>query len=184
MRIPNSTSSPISRGKQLAHILDHAVQIHHARLENLHSAERQELLRQSGGAVRRAIDLRDLSGHAVRGRQCVHQEFGMALDDHQKIIEIVRYTARKSPYGLHLLRLTKLLLQKMALADILRHDQAHSPPGIVELVRNQLNFKILSVFLAVLALRLGTEQPHHFLEGARRVMRFSLPAGCLTSSSR
>jgi hypothetical protein len=79
----------------------------------------------------------------------------MALDNHQKIVEIVRHSAGQPPNRFHFLRLTKLLFQKMALADVLRHNEPHSPPGIVKLMGDQLDLKKFSTLLAVFAYTLA-----------------------------
>ena len=52
-------------------------------------------------------------------RRMLHQNFGVAADHHQKIIEVVRDPSSQTPHRLHFLRLTKLILQHPALSHVL-----------------------------------------------------------------
>ena len=83
LRTTSSMSSPIKRGMSIGHFLDDRIQVHGARLENLHTAEGQKLPGESGGAIGGAVDLFHFARDVIRGRQNVQKQFGVALDDHE-----------------------------------------------------------------------------------------------------
>src|SRR5260370_35629442 len=85
-----------------------------------------------------------------RWRGPIEQKFRVSFDDHQEIIEIMGYSARQASHRLHFLRLAELLFELMALADVLRHDQAHAPSGGFQFVRNAFHLDDLAVLLAML----------------------------------
>src|SRR5215467_2969667 len=74
----------------------------------------------------------------------------MPLNYHQEVVEIVRHAAREPTDRFHFLRLAKLLLEDVPLADVLRHNQANSLAGILQLMNRGLDFDDLSIFLSML----------------------------------
>ena len=68
-----------------------------------------------------------LEAFAGLGRVLVRvhqQQLGIAPDDRQHVVEVVRHAAGELADGLHLLRLAQLLLQCLALGDV-PHDGLH-----------------------------------------------------------
>ena len=63
-------------------------------------------------------------------RRMLHQNFGVAADHHQKIIEVVSHATGQTSHSFHFLRLTKLILQHPALGHVFGnyfHDVAGLP---------------------------------------------------------
>ena len=81
-----------------------------------------------------------LRAAASLGRQDVHQEFGVALDDHEEIVEVVGDATGEAPDGFHFLGLAKLLFELMALADVLRDDEVDGAAVVFELVGDDFGF--------------------------------------------
>ena len=48
---------------------------------------------------------------------------GVALDDGEQVVEVVRDARGELADGLHLLRLPELVLEMQPLGDVLRHEQ-------------------------------------------------------------
>ena len=53
------------------------------------------------------------------GFQLLEQDFGVAVDDHQQVVEVVGDAARQAPDGFHFLRLPELFFQLAALGNVL-----------------------------------------------------------------
>ena len=97
---------------------DHGVQIENFRGEHLLAAEGEELASQRGGASGSAGNFLGRAAHRGVRAEAVEQEFRIAGDHHQQIVEIVRNAAGESSHSFHLLRLPELLLQGAALGHI------------------------------------------------------------------
>ena len=108
--------------KQASHVRDRVIQIHHLRLQHLQAAESQKLACQAGSAIRRALNLLNFPGVFVRGRQRIAKKFGVSLDHHEKVVEIMGHAACQSAHRFHLLRLPELLLENVPFADVLRNN--------------------------------------------------------------
>src|SRR6185369_11289780 len=94
------------------------IQVQDARLAGLAAAEGQEPAGEGYSASRRLLDgLRvfDATGQAVG---LDHEHLGVARDDCEEVIEIVRDAAGKTTDGFHLLRLPELFLEKALLGDV------------------------------------------------------------------
>src|SRR5882724_11099808 len=78
---------------ELAHFFDDGIQIHRARLQHLHPAESEKLTRQRSCAIRRSINLFNLARDVICWWQNIQQQFRVALDHHQQIVEVVRDAA-------------------------------------------------------------------------------------------
>ncbi len=82
------------------------------------SGEGEQLVAQLGAAPRGAkhgVD--DLTVVALTG-----EDFHVAVNDRQEIVEIVRYAAGQLADGVQLLRLVQLLLELPALGDVAKND--------------------------------------------------------------
>src|SRR5712692_4172490 len=136
--------------------MNNIIQIHYPGLQDLQAAEGEELTRQCRGAVRCTFYLFNLSGIPFRGWKDIEQKFGVALDHHQKIVEIMGDAARQASHSLHLLRLAKLPLEQMPFADVLGYHKTDTLPRIIQLVTNNLNLDNFSVLLPVLRIAVKT----------------------------
>ena len=120
--------------QDLLHLEDHLVQIEDPELEHLPAAEGQQLLRERGGAARRGAHLADARAPRVLVAQSCQQGLGVAEDDGEQVVEVVRHAARQPADRLELLGLAQLLLEEAALGDVLqRADQAHHRPAGIAL---------------------------------------------------
>ncbi len=101
---------------------DDFVQVDDLRRQHLLAAEGEQLARKRGGAFGGAGDF--LSGTAKFGvgRHALEQEFRVAGDHHQQVIEVVRDASGETADGFHFLRLAELLLEGAALGDVLGED--------------------------------------------------------------
>ena len=157
-------------GNELDDILDDGVEIEDARLEDLHAAESEKLASQGGGAVGGAVDLFDFARGGVRRRQDIHQQLGVALDDHEEIVEVVGDAAREAAHGLHFLGLAELFFELMAFADVLRDDEMDGVSVVIELMGDEFGVDSVAIFRHVLAehfvARLGFELAEAFEEVA------------------
>ncbi len=111
--------------EHLAHLDDDGVQLNHARLQNLHPAERQQLARHGNGAARRFLNLLHTTPMKIVRAFTVDQEIAVAPDYREQIVEIVRHAARESAHGFHLVGLTKPLLKLPMLVLSLLHIGTH-----------------------------------------------------------
>ena len=68
-----------------------------------------------GSAVGGLLHLQDALPHRGGIPQAVQQELGMAFHDHEQVVEIVRHASGQFAHGLHLLRLTQLVGEAVAL---------------------------------------------------------------------
>ena len=100
------------------------VQIDVLRLHDLAAAERQQLARQAGGAVRRIDDVarRHLPRRGIV--LALQQREREPLDDGEDVVEVVRDAAGELPDGLHLLRVAQLGFE-LALAGDVAADAEH-----------------------------------------------------------
>ena len=89
-----------------------------ARLHRLAPAEGEQLPGERRRPLGRRDDVLENGAH-VRRRQLGHErERGVALDDHEEIVEVVRDTAGELADRVHLLRLEELLLELALLGDV------------------------------------------------------------------
>src|SRR5207245_11659862 len=106
--------------------------------------------REGTSAVRGEVYLCNVCVIAFGRREVLEEKLCMPFYYHQKIVEIVGNAARQSPHRLHFLRLAELLLEEMAFAEVLGHNEADSPPSVFQFVRNSFNLDHFAVFLAML----------------------------------
>ena len=114
------------------HLLHHAVEIQHARFEDLLAAEGQQLPGQSRGALSGLVDLHEAGPQRIARAQLAEQQLAVAVDHRQQVVEVVRHAARQPPDRFHLLRLLELGFQRLALGNVMRDDlhAANLPIGI------------------------------------------------------
>src|SRR2546423_2389475 len=96
------------------------------------AAEREQLPRQArctrGGAHDCVYVLADLGIDTL----LMTHDLGISLDNHEQVVEVVRDSASQSPHGLHLLRLSNLLLQASAAGYIARGNDNAAHSNIVQ----------------------------------------------------
>src|SRR5581483_6329965 len=102
---------------ELLDAAQHVVGIDDARLERLPAAEREELPGELRRTRRRAANLLDLPLALLHAR-IEQNQLGVAADDREQIVEVVRDAAREPADGFHLLRLEELLLQPLELGEV------------------------------------------------------------------
>ena len=90
------------------HPLHHAVEIQHARLQDLLAAEGQQLPGQSRGAFPGLMDLLEVGPQRIARAQVGEQQLAVAVDDGQQVVEVVSHAARQTPDRFHLLGLLEL----------------------------------------------------------------------------
>ena len=108
---------------------DDVAQRQHARLQRLLAREGEKLAHQRRGAQRVLVDLVDLLERGIARLVAHQQEFGIADDDGEQIVEVVRHAARELAHGLHLLRLREFGLERLLLGhvDEIEDDAARRP---------------------------------------------------------
>ncbi len=106
---------PPQHEREFAHNI---AQNENARLQGLLAREGEQLSHQGCGAQCVLMDLVDFLERWI-GRLMAHeQEFAVADDDGQEIVEVVRHAARELPHGLHLLRLREFGFERLLLGDV------------------------------------------------------------------
>ena len=96
--------------QEFPHPVNHAVQVDRTRHRGLFASERQELLREVGGVLRRAHDLLDVGSQRTVRFQLVEHELAEPENGREVVVEIVGNAACQASEGFHLLRLAQLLL--------------------------------------------------------------------------
>ena len=110
------------RPEHRLHLDDDAVQVQELGRQHLLAAEREELAREQRRPVGRLPDLFEVR-LAAASRRCgmLEREGGVAADRGQHVVEVVSHAAGESADRLELLALAKLLLEQLALGDVLGH---------------------------------------------------------------
>ena len=90
------------------------------------AAEREELRGEVRGAPAGAPDLLEVArSRGSPGLKSRDQQLDVAEDDREHVVEVVGHAAGEPPDGLHLLRLTELLLR---LAELALRASSRVPP--------------------------------------------------------
>ena len=116
---------PVQRGHQPDVLADQALQerlgarhdtveIEHLRLQDLLTAEGQQLLGQRCGAFAGPPHLLDVGACGMPGLEFVEHEVAVAEDDGEQVVEVVGDAAGEASDGFHLARLLELILQSAA----------------------------------------------------------------------
>ncbi len=107
-------------------IAEHGVQIEDCRLDRLAAAEGEELAGDRAGAIDCLLHVGEvgLAGRVLR--QIRAEQLGIAADDHQDVVEVVRQAAGEVTDRIDLLRVLQLSLELVALRDVaaVEHDPA------------------------------------------------------------
>ena len=101
---------------QIVHDL---AQIEMSALHHILAAEHEQLSREAGGAFGGEEDGLHRVHHLGRQRLPGKQRAGMALDDGEHVVEVVRDTGGELADGLHFLRLAQLRLEAQPFGDVL-----------------------------------------------------------------
>ena len=113
--------------EHVRHVADDFVHVQLLGLDELAAAEGEQLPRQPGGAFGGLGDL--LGGFSRRlVRLAAAEQRGVALNDGENVVEIVRDAAGELADGFHLLRLAQLLLQLPLRRDVAEQTQHQQRP--------------------------------------------------------
>ena len=109
--------------QHLVRVDDDRVQVDDARLQHLLAPEREELLRQRGGALGRLLDRLDVCPQADVARSSAGRAGSrcVAGDDGEQVVEVVRDAAGEAADRLELLRLIQAFLELFPVADVVHH---------------------------------------------------------------
>lgn len=110
------------RPQQALHIADDTVDVDHLELEELLSAECQQLPGEACGAVGCLLDALNFMVHGAGRFQLLQQHLGVSVDHHQQIVEVVGYAAGEAADGVHLLRLSQLFFQLAPVGNVFGHQ--------------------------------------------------------------
>ena len=108
--------------EHLRHAADHAVEVERARVDNLLAAKSEQLAREAGGALGGLLDLVG-GGERLRIERRQAEQRGVAEDDGEDVVEIVRDAAGELADGLHFLRLAELFFEAFVQRDIAEQAQ-------------------------------------------------------------
>jgi hypothetical protein len=103
--------------EQPAGILDHLADVQDGRLHHLLPPERQELLGEGGGAIRRLLDADDVLAARVAGGSLGQEEPAIPGDRGQDVVEIVCHPPGQLPDRIELLGMEQLGLDAPHLGD-------------------------------------------------------------------
>ncbi len=117
--------------QHLGQLADHRAEIEHARLHRLLAREGEQLAHKIGGADGVLVDVVDLAERGIAGLVPHQQELGIADDDGEQIVEVVRHAAGELTHGLHLLRLRELRLQRLLLGHVDQVDDNRLVCGMI-----------------------------------------------------
>ena len=90
-----------------AHLQDHAVHARDPGQHHLFTTICQQLRGQAGRALARRANLVQVRAHRTVAGHAQQEQFRVALDRHQQIVEVVGDATCQPPHGLHLLRLAE-----------------------------------------------------------------------------
>ena len=105
--------------QHLTRLLHHGVAVQQARFEHRFPAEQQQLAGQQRRPLTGITNGCQVVTHPIIDRETIDQHLGVAVDDGQEIVEIVRDSARKLTDCLHLLGLPQLFFEPDAIGDVL-----------------------------------------------------------------
>ena len=151
--------------QQLLHFANEMIQIQHFGLENLAPAEDEQLARESGSAVRSFVNLLAAFVGSIGDAQAIKEQFAVALDDGEEIVEVVSHASGKAAQCFHFLGLAKLLFELVALGLVALQSAAHAVKRASDFshfpAAAQMQTKLVVAFL----------QRFHALYRARREVR-------------
>ena len=109
--------------KHLVDVRHDGVQVENLEFHELLAAEGQQLLRQRSRPVSRVLDFGDVGPQRAAGFQGAQQQFAVAQDRRQEIVEVMSHSTGESADRFHFLRLLELLFESLALSDVGRDAQ-------------------------------------------------------------
>jgi hypothetical protein len=98
--------------QQLADALHHLVEVEDDRLRDLLAAKGQELARDRGPALHRPEDLLGIGARGVEVGEGPQQQFAVARQHGEEVVEVVGHPARQPAHRLHLPRLQGRLVRR------------------------------------------------------------------------
>ncbi len=118
----------------IGHVFDELVGVEHDWLEELFSAEGEELSGEVGGAFGSEGDLLEGGGFLGVGGVEGAEDFCVALDDGEEVIEVVGDAAGELADGFHFLGLAELIFELDAFGDVPEHalDTDEGAAGVVD----------------------------------------------------
>ena len=96
-------------------------------MEHLLAAEGKKLPCEVCGPLSSSLDLLEVGAQRVFRPQAREDQVRVAEDHGEHVVEVVCHAAREPPDGLHLLRLTKLVLQALSLGEVQRNGDVLRP---------------------------------------------------------
>ena len=105
---------------------DHPVDADRPGVHHLLAAEREQLTRESGGALGGIADFLYILPSWISRLDVAEQQRAVAHDDGEEIVEIVGYAAGELTDGVHLSRLRQLLLELPLLGEIAHGINAYA----------------------------------------------------------
>ena len=112
--------------EELLHPSHQLVQVCRGGLDVPLAAEGEQAAGQVGGALRGGRDLHHLVAHRVRVVEVQLEEFAVAADDGEDVVEIVGDSAGQKPHRLQFLGVAQLFLQPVALGQV--EGDGQEPP--------------------------------------------------------
>ena len=106
------------RAEETLHVGDDGVDVDDLEFEKLFAAEGEELASERGGAIGGLLNGFGFGMQRVAGSELVEQNFGVAADDHEQIVEVVSDAAGEAADGFHFLGLAELIFEDAALGDV------------------------------------------------------------------
>src|SRR5262249_43653626 len=105
-------------GEHLAEFLNDGIQIQHFELDDLLAAKRQELAGHAGGAFGGVEDFLGVFPERTVVGELFDEEFGVALNDADDVVEVVGYAASEAADGLQFSRKKELAFETLLLAEV------------------------------------------------------------------
>ncbi len=106
------------RAQEALHIGDDGVHVDDLEFEKLLAAEGEKLTREGSGAIGGLLNGFGLDVQRVFGSELIEENFGIAADDHEQIVEVVSDASGETADGFHFLRLTELIFEDATLGDV------------------------------------------------------------------
>ena len=180
-----SMCSPSVRSSSLVMPATRSLRSTCLRLQRLAARERQQAAIEIGAAQRRAQRLVDGFGRVGIPADLLAQQVEIADDDGEQVVEVVRQAAGELPDRLHLLALAQLLLQQLAVRDVLdrHHEGAHRAVLVEYRCAGELHVDDRAVLALAPLDQLRTTSPENAL--ARDVMNSArMSSGTMRSMAR
>ena len=100
-------------------------------LQHLLAAEGEQLAGEHGGPGSGFFNGMGLAAHGRIHAELVLEKRGIAVDDHQQVVEVVRDAAGERAQGLHLMRLADALFELLFRGPVLHDDHHTGSPALI-----------------------------------------------------